>query len=243
MGHRIKHKAKEKGKEKLNEVQEQEYNDQFVEIANEALDKAVSYKYWILGLVLVSLIAAASYSIYKSRKEANIVQTSKAFLKANSILSEEIVDNSKAENKFKNNNEKLEAAIEEFKNFNKNNSSTLNKIANLQIANSYYELAKYEEALKYYDLFLKDCEDSMKGVVILKKGIILKEMKKFDEALKVLNKNLKSENSYVSAASLFQSAEIYGIKKDEKNEKAFLQRIVDEHANMPFFVQKAKNKL
>jgi len=246
MGHKIKHKIKEKKQEVVEEEQVvEEYNDQFVEIANEALDKAINYKYWILGVVVATVIAVGGYSIYLSGQKASMLKESNAFSEAASVLDAEVINNSEATGQFKTNEEKLNAAIEKLEVFKKNHkSSKLVVIANLNIANSYYELSKFKEAISYYDKFITaTTDDTLKEVALLRKGMAYKELKDYDKAISTLEKLNSSKNSYIAPASLFQMGEVYTLKKDTAKAKTFFERIVKEHDEKSLFGQKAKSKL
>ena len=247
MGHKIKHKKKIKEDATIEQPVEEiveDYNDQFVEIANEALDKAISYKYWILGSMIVVVTIVAAYSFYKANLKSNMLSVSNSFSEASSSMDAEVVANSEATGQFKTEEEKLNNVIEKFELFKKNNpGAQLVTLADLNIANSYYKLSKYNEALVAYDKFIAKTKDNtLKELASLRKGVILKELKKYDDAIVILTTLNSSKNSYIAPASLFQVGEIYSLKKDDVKAKTFYNRLVKEYSNS-LFGQKAKSKL
>lgn len=249
VGHKIKHKVKVKEEEQpvleqpVEEIVE-DYNDQFVEIANEALDKAINYKFWILGAIAITVAIVATFSVIKASKESKELKVSTAFSEATNVLEAEVIENSAADGQFKTNKDKLNAVIEKFESFKRENPNTkLAIIADLHIANSYYELGKYDEALTSYNSFITKTDDSsLKELASLRKGIILKETSKYDDAISALEKLNGSKNNYIAPASLYQIAEIYSLKKDDTKAKTFYERVKKEYSES-FFSRKAATKL
>lgn len=250
MGHKIKHKAK-KRKEEIENVEvveeEVEYNDQFVEIANKALNSSIKYKYIVFALIFIAVGIAGTLAFIESSRNKKVNNLSQEFSKTLSIYNAEVVPNSEAEGQFKTTKEKLNKAIEEFNLFIVAHPNTeLSIIANMYIGNSYYELGEYDKAINAYDVFIKENSNKdLTELVTLKKAEILNNNKKdISKAIEVFKSLKDSKNEYIASVSLYKLSEIYKNKKDDKSSKEFYEEL-NKRFPKSYYASKAKldNKL
>jgi len=232
VGHKIKHKPKVKKEEIIQQPEaaeeEFEYNDQFVEIANKALDTSIRYKYIVFALIFISIAVAATLAFIDSNKKKKVATVSQEFSKALSVYNAEVVPNSEAEGQFKTTKQKYNKAIEEFTAFISAHPKTeLANISKMYIANAYYNMNDYDNALKYYDNFLNsNDENDLKELVSLKKAQIYKDAKKNkDKAVELFKKLKDSENEYIASISLYS---LFQINKDKNKDEA--KKYADELA-------------
>ena len=239
MGNRIKHKAKRSKEEVIDVVEEEvEYNDQFVDIANKALNSSIKNKYLVFAAVAVAVIVAATLAFIDSSKKSKAVSLSKEFSSALAVYNSEVIANSEAEGQFKTTKEKLEKAIDEFEEFtNSHKGSKLSVISKLYTANSYFDLADYDKAIEAYDQVISDSKlVDLKDIATLKKAISLKEKKSIKESIEVFKTIRASKNSYIASFSLYTLAEMHKAKEA----KIFLDELEKNYSGS-FYALKAKS--
>jgi len=245
VGHKIKHKPK-KSKEEIIEVVEEEveYNDQFVDIANKALNSTIKYKYIVYALIVVAIGIAGTLAFMDSSKKSKSAALSEEFAVALSVFNAEVIPNSEADGQFKTSKEKLTKAIEEFKSFNSaHRDSSLAVISKLYIANSYFGLSDYDNAIKFYDEVIASSKlNDLKEIASLKKAISLKEKKNIDKSIEIFKAIKASENTYIASFSLYTLAEIYKDKKDVKTAKTFLDELNKKYSSS-LYALKAKSSI
>jgi predicted negative regulator of RcsB-dependent stress response len=247
VGHKIKHKSKTKKDEIVDVLNEEvEYNDQFVEIANKALNSSIKYKYIVFALIFLAVAVAGTLAFMESSQKKKAIVLSQEFSSALAVFNSDVVPNSEAEGQFKTTKEKLDKAIEEFNSFITAHPNTkLAIISKLYIGNAQYELGNYDEALKSYDDFINSTKDSnLKELVILKKSEIFREKKSEKDAIETLKSIKDSKNEYIASVSLFNLSEIYKEKKDEKLSKEYYEELNKKYPDS-YYASKAKlsNKL
>jgi len=229
VGHKIKHKPKVKKGVVENLVEEEvEYSDEFVDIANKALDTSIKYKYVVFAMIFVAIAIAGTLAFMDSSKKKKINTLSQEFSKALSVYNAEVIPNSQAEGQFKSTKEKLNKAIEEFNSFIAAHPNTkLSNIMNMYIGNAYYQLNDFDNAIKSYDLFLSSNDDNnLKELISLKKAEILNDNKKnTDKAIEVYKSLKDSKNEYIASISLYKLANIFKTKKDNKSSKKFIDEL------------------
>ena len=243
MGNRIKHKAKKSKEEVIDVVNEElEYNDQFVDIANKALNTSIKNKYFVFAAIIAAVIIAGTLAFMDSSKKSKAITLSKEFSSALAIYDSEVIPNSEADGQFKTNKEKLEKAIDSFETFSTaHKGSTLSVVSKLYIANSYFELSEYDKAIKAYDEVIAGAKIlDFKEIATLKKAISLKESKKIDEAIKTFEGIKASKNTYVASFSLYTLVEIYQAKKDSKKAKVFFDELNKNYSDS-MYAFKAKS--
>ncbi len=241
MGHKIKHKSKVKEEKVVDAVEEIEYNDQFVDIANKALNTSIKYKYAVLGAIIAAVVVAGILAFVENNKKKQVSEISSDFSKAIAVYSTEIVTDSETEGKFKTYKDKLNKSIEEFSSFvTKYPKSELSGIAKMYIANSYYGLSDYDNALKFYKEAIASVKNqSLKEVLILKEANILSLKKENDRSIEVFDKIKNAKNTYVASASLYNLSELYKLKKDDTKSKEMIDELNKKYPKSIFAL---KNK-
>ncbi len=230
MGHKIKHKPKVKKEEIIEnvEAEEVEYSDEFVEIANKALNTSIKYKYVVFAIIFIAIAVAGTLAFMDSSKKKKITTLSQDFSKTLAVYNAEVIPNSEAEGQFKSTKEKLNKAIEEFNSFIAAHPNTeLSNISNMYLGNTYYELGKFDDAIKAYDTFLasNDAND-LKELITLRKAEILNDNKhNTEKAVEIYKSLTDSKNEYIGSVSLYKLVKIYKAKKDEATAKKFTDKL------------------
>ncbi len=227
VGHKIKHKSKVKEEKVVDSVEEVEYNDQFVDIANKALNTSIKYKYAVLGAVVAAILIAGILAFVENSQKKQVNEISYDFSKAIAVYNAEIVKDTQEQGKFKNHKEKLNKSVEEFSAFiAKHPKSELAGLAKMYVANSYYELADYDNSLKYYKEAISSVTNkSLQEALMLKEANILSLKKENDKSIEVFNKIKDAKNTYVASASLYNLAELYKLKNDNAKSKEMIDEL------------------
>jgi CBS domain-containing protein len=93
--------------EEVVQEEEFEYNDQFVEIANKALNSTIKYKYVVFALIFIAIAVAGTLAFIDFNKKKQTITVSQEFSEALAIYNSDIVPNSEADNEFKTEEKKL----------------------------------------------------------------------------------------------------------------------------------------
>ncbi len=252
MAHKIKHKVKVKKEEQIQQApvetpEEIVYQDQFIEVANKALSKSVSYKYLIFALFLGAFVVTGVYSYIKHSNDTKAVEMASHFFTAQEVFERPVVSvnsEEKLETAFTTAEEKYKTAVSLFESFAiKHNDSELGSVATLYAANSLFEMGKLEDSIRYYESFINKTETiELKELAKLKLAKTLYLTKEFDKALNYLDQIVSSTNKYIASASLFQKGEVYDSKNQKDKAKESYLKIVKDFEGS-FYATKAQKKL
>lgn len=247
MGSKIKHTPKKRKSDFQQQSQQEnalpealEYHDDFVDVANKALEKTISYKYWVVGGIAVALAIAIISSVITNSNKTSLAARSIAFSMGQSDYQKPVagVDAPAGEltESFANDTEKYQSVVKKLDNFLANHKgSSLAPAAHLYKGNAFFQLSKMEDAKKEYKLFVENTQNSdLRDLVQLRIALILKKENKSKDASKLLQVLGKSQNFYVQTAALYSLGELYEQQKNNDDaQKTFKQvvKLTNENKN------------